>query len=56
MDAERGHVFADGVGHLFDELRVEGGAPGDRSGIHRRTPCREAGQAFLVSDCWDAES
>ena len=35
MHADRGHISADGGGHLVDQIRVEGGGPGQRGRIDR---------------------
>ncbi len=52
----RAQVPADVPAHLLDQLRVEGGAPGERHRVGGRPPGGEAGQALLVRDRRDAEA
>ncbi len=49
-------VAPDGGGHRPDQLRVEGGAPGQRHGVGGGSPGGEAGQALLVGQGRDAEA
>ncbi|MBW8706148.1 hypothetical protein MBT84_41685 [Streptomyces sp. MBT84] len=56
VHADGPHVAADGRGHAVDQVRVEGGAPGQRDGIGGGLPGRKAGQALLVRDGGDAET
>ncbi len=53
--ADGTHVTADRGGHLVDQLRMEGGAPGQWYRVGGRTPGGEAGKALLVRQCRYAE-
>lgn len=55
MHADGAQVPADRGGHLPDQLRVEGGAPGERYRVGGRAPGGEAREAFLVGEGRDAE-
>ncbi len=55
MHAEGGHVPPDGGRHLLDQVRVEGGRPGDGCRVDRGPVGGEPGEALLVHDRRDAQ-
>src|SRR5699024_6337494 len=56
VHADLAHALSDLGGHLFDQVGVEAGAPGQGNGVDRRGPGGKACQALLVRQGRDAES
>ena len=56
LHPDRGHVAADRGGHAFDEVGVEGGAPGDGRGVDGGAVGGEPREALLVDDRRDTEA